>query len=131
MKQVLLIAVLVLVYSFKASTERLALRNLFYDASENSDSSEVLFEKMKLVDDQKRMTRRNDCRPPCAHDGFGGAAHGCPSLHALSRIPWEVRLPRIQARAIDVLRLVLQLHISKQPHTARGNEKCPTQCHRS
>mgnify|MGYP003690559781 CR=1 FL=1 len=51
MKQVLLIAVLVLVYSFKASTERLALRNLFYDASENSDSSEVLFEKMKLVDE--------------------------------------------------------------------------------
>ena len=53
-------------------------------------------------------------------------------LSVPARTPWDPMgstcLPRIQARAIDVLRLVLQPHISKQPHTARGNEKCPTQC---
>jgi len=50
MKQVGLIILLSILYSFRASTEELALRDLFYRASEDEIASEELFDKMRSVD---------------------------------------------------------------------------------
>tara|TARA_B100000795_G_scaffold266629_1_gene250110 strand:- start:2594 stop:3079 length:486 start_codon:yes stop_codon:yes gene_type:complete len=72
MKQVLLILLLSVLYSFKASTEELALRNLFYEASEDENASQQLFKKMKLV----------DVNSPAIKIGFKGLSYLIEAKHS-------------------------------------------------
>jgi hypothetical protein len=72
MKQVLLILLLSVLYSFKASTEELALRNLFYEASEDENASQELFKKMKLV----------DVNSPAIKIGFKGLSYLIEAKHS-------------------------------------------------
>jgi len=72
MKQVLLILLLSVLYSFKASTEELALRNLFYEASEDENASQELFKKMKLV----------DVNSPAIKIGFKGLSYLFEAKHS-------------------------------------------------
>lgn len=72
MKRVLLILVVFSLFSFNASKEEIALRNLFYEASENEDASERLFKKMETV----------NLNSPAVKIGFKGLSYLIEAKHS-------------------------------------------------
>lgn len=72
MKPIILALFSFFLYSFQASSERVELRDLFYEASDDGDASDKLFEKMKSVNENSLAV----------HIGFKGMSYLIQAKHS-------------------------------------------------